>query len=112
VTGSSGNVRGPLLKALRERGDAAVGTHLTARPADGHGRLLDFLLPSIFAAALEGGRCRLSGAPASHHRGAPGRWSTGARWVGALCRSDRPLHPIVSRLRHSGFRTNARHSGV
>jgi len=54
VTGSSGNVGGPLLHALRERGAAAIGTSSTAKPADGHGRQLDFLQPSTLAAALEG----------------------------------------------------------
>jgi len=54
VTGSSGNVGGPLLNALIERGAAAIGTHQTAIPGDGHGRLLDFFQPSTFAAALDG----------------------------------------------------------
>ena len=54
VTGSSGNVGGPLLDALRERNVAAIGAHQTASHTDDQGRLLDFLLPSTFPAALEG----------------------------------------------------------
>jgi len=54
VTGSSGNVGGPLLDALREHGAAVVGTHRTAEPADTDGRMIDFLQPSTFAAALDG----------------------------------------------------------
>jgi len=54
VTGSSGNVGGPLLDALRERGAAAIGAHHSATPTDDQGRLLDFLQPSTLAGALEG----------------------------------------------------------
>jgi len=54
VTGSSGNVGGPLLDALRAHGAAAIGAHQTATPSDDQCRLLDFLQPSTFPTALEG----------------------------------------------------------
>lgn len=54
VTGSSGNVGGPLLDALRQRGCAAIGTHQGSGRTDGRGRLLDFYQPATFAAALDG----------------------------------------------------------
>ena len=54
VTGSSGNVGGPLLETLCGRGSAAVATHQTATHSREHGRLLDFLQPSTFPAALDG----------------------------------------------------------